>query len=46
MCLTCGCMQAHKELTGADFTYEDVQRAADKSDTTVDEVLAAITRTA
>ena len=46
MCLTCGCMQAHKEMTEADFTYEDVKRAADENGTTVDEVLATITRTA
>ena len=46
MCLTCGCMQAHKEMTEADFTYEDVKRAADQNGTTVDEVLATITKTA
>jgi hypothetical protein len=46
MCLTCGCMQAHKEMTEADFTYEDVKRAADQNGTTVDEVLATISRTA
>jgi hypothetical protein len=46
MCLTCGCMQAHKEMTKADFTYEDVKHAADQNGTTVDEVLATITKTA
>ena len=46
MCLTCGCMQAHKEMTEADFTYEDVKRAADQNETTVDDVLATITKTA
>lgn len=46
MCLTCGCMQAHKEMTEADFTYEDVKRAADQNGTTVDAVLATITKTA
>jgi hypothetical protein len=46
MCLSCGCMQAHKEMTEADFTYEDVQRAADRNKTTVDQVLATITKTA
>lgn len=45
MCLTCGCIQAHKEMTKADITYEDVKRAADQNGTTVDEVLATITRT-
>jgi hypothetical protein len=39
-------MQAHKEMTEADLTYEDVKRAADKNGTSVDEVLATITRTA
>ena len=46
MCLTCGCMQAHKEMTKADFTYEDVKRAADQNEMTVDDVLATITKTA
>ena len=46
MCLTCGCMQAHKEMTEADFTYEDVKRAADENGTTVDQVLASIAKTA
>jgi hypothetical protein len=45
MCLTCGCTQAHKEMTEADITYEDVKRAADQNGTTVDEVLATISRT-
>jgi hypothetical protein len=22
MCLTCGCMMAHKEMTGADFKHD------------------------
>jgi hypothetical protein len=46
MCLTCGCMQTHKEMTEADFTYEDVKWAADQNGTTVDEVLTTISRTA
>jgi hypothetical protein len=39
-------MQAHKEMTEADVTYEDVKQAADENGTTVDQVLATITRTA
>ena len=45
MCLTCGCMMAHKEMTDADFTYEDVKRAADQNGTSVDQVLATIAKT-
>jgi hypothetical protein len=39
-------MQAHKEMTEDDITYEDVKRAADQNGTTVDEVLATISSTA
>jgi DUF438 domain-containing protein len=46
MCLTCGCLQAHKEMTKADITFEDVKRAADANGATVDEVLTTITKTA
>lgn len=45
MCLTCGCMMAHKEMTEADFTYEDVKRAANQNGTSVDQVLATIAKT-
>jgi len=45
MCLTCGCMMAHKEMTDADFTYEDVKRAANQNGTSVDQVLATIAKT-
>ena len=45
MCLTCGCMQAHRVMTEADIVYEDVKRAADANGKTVDEVLATITKT-
>lgn len=46
MCLTCGCMQAHKVMTDADITYEDVKKAADQNGVTVDQVLETIGRTA
>ena len=45
MCLTCGCMMAHKEMTDADFTYEDVKRAAEANTMTVEATLAMIART-
>jgi hypothetical protein len=45
MCLTCGCMQAHKVMTDADITYEDVKKAADQNGVTVDQVLVTIGRT-
>jgi hypothetical protein len=38
-------MLAHKEMTDADFTYEDVKRAADQNRTSVNEVLATIAKT-
>ena len=35
MCLTCGCMDAHKEMGQANITYEDVERAAKENGKTV-----------
>ena len=46
MCLTCGCMQAHKEMGQHNVTYEDLKRAADENGTTVDETLRTIEATA
>ena len=48
MCLNCGCMRAHDDMgkPGVNITYEDVKRAADANDTTVDEALQTIARTA
>ena len=48
MCLNCGCMRAHDEMgkPGVNITYEDVKRAADANDMTVDESLEMIARTA
>ena len=31
MCLTCGCMDAHKQMGKANITYEDVKAAADEN---------------
>jgi hypothetical protein len=45
MCLTCGCMQAHKVM-GDNITYEDIKRVADRNGTSVDETLDIVARTA
>ncbi len=47
MCLNCGCMRAHDDMgkPGTNITYEDVRRAADANDMTVDEALDTIRRT-
>lgn len=45
MCLTCGCMQAHKVM-GDNVTYEDLKRMADANGKTVDETLDIVARTA
>ncbi len=45
MCLTCGCMQAHKVM-GDNVTYEDLKRMADANGKTVDETLDIVRRTA
>jgi hypothetical protein len=39
-------MQAHKVMTDADITYEDVKKAADQNGVTVDQILETIGRTA
>lgn len=47
MCLNCGCMQAHDDMgmPEINITYEDVKRAADANEMTVDATLAMIART-
>lgn len=45
MCLTCGCMDAHKEMGEANLTYEDLKAAADENHRTVDETVDIMTRT-
>ena len=45
MCLTCGCMQAHKVM-GDNVTYEDLKRMADGNSKTVEETLNIVERTA
>ena len=45
MCLTCGCMDAHKVM-GDNVTYEDLKRMADGNGNSVEETLDIVRRTA
>jgi len=45
MCLTCGCMDAHKVM-GDNITYEDLKRIAAGNGKSVDETLGIVRRTA
>jgi hypothetical protein len=45
MCLTCGCMDAHREMGEANITYEDVKRSADENSRSVAETLDIMERT-
>ena len=45
MCLTCGCMDAHKVM-GNNVTYEDLKRIADANGKTVDQTLDTVRQTA
>ena len=45
MCLTCGCMDAHKVM-GENITYEVVRDIAAENDRTVDETLRIMNETA
>ena len=42
MCLTCGCGEPHKEMGGANITYDDIKRAADANGMTVAETLTKL----
>ena len=48
MCLNCGCMAAHDDMgkPNVNITYEDVKRAADGNNMTVEATLAMIAKTA
>ena len=46
MCLTCGCMQAHKEMGQHNLTYEHLKRAADENDQSVEDILRTLEATA
>jgi hypothetical protein len=39
MCLTCGCMDAHREMGENNIRYEDIKRAADENGNSVEETL-------
>jgi hypothetical protein len=45
MCLTCGCMDAHREMGEANITYEDIKRAADENGKSVAETFEIFDRT-
>ena len=45
MCLTCGCMDAHKEMSDKDIRYEDVKAAADVNGNSVAETIDIMERT-
>jgi hypothetical protein len=45
MCLTCGCMDAHREMGEANITYEDIKRAADANGKSVAETFETFDRT-
>ena len=46
MCLTCGCMEAHREMGTHNLTYDDFKRAADENGRSVAETLDIVRRTA
>lgn len=45
MCLTCGCMDAHREMGESNITYDDIKRAADENGRSVEETLQIFDRT-
>ena len=45
MCLTCGCMDAHKQMGHSNIRYEDIKRAADENGRTVAETLEIFDKT-
>ena len=45
MCLTCGCMEAHRVM-GDNITYEDIKRIAHGNEKTVEETLRIVEETA
>ena len=46
MCLTCGCMDAHKQMGANNITYEDLKRAADENGKSVADTLRIFDQTA
>ena len=45
MCLTCGCMDAHREMGESNITYEDVERAAKENGNSVEKTFEIVTGT-
>ncbi len=45
MCLTCGCMDAHREMGESNITYEDVQRAAKENGNSVAKTFEIVSAT-
>jgi hypothetical protein len=45
MCLTCGCMDAHRDMGENNITYEDVKRAADENGKSVEETMRILDET-
>ena len=45
MCLTCGCMDAHKEMGENNIRYEDVKAAADENGNSMAETIDIMERT-
>lgn len=45
MCLTCGCMDAHREMGEHNIRYEDMKRAADENGKSVEETFETLIRT-
>jgi len=45
MCLTCGCMDAHKEMGQSNITFEDLQAAARANGKSVEETFEIFDRT-
>ncbi len=45
MCLTCGCMDAHKDMGESNIRYEDLKRAADENGRSVAETISIMERT-
>ncbi|HYK94687.1 MAG TPA: hypothetical protein VE011_02320 [Candidatus Dormibacteraeota bacterium] len=45
MCLTCGCMDAHRDMGEANIRYEDVERAANDNGKSVAETFDTMDRT-
>jgi len=45
MCLTCGCMDAHLEMSEKDIRYEDVAAAAEKNGRSVAETFDIVEKT-